>query len=106
MNKITISTSHPDAGRIYAEAYQDALKREDKLREALTDKREDYNKLDDRYEALQQRLTFAEQLLGYWYAANASGEIVVSDAAYKIVTTTAEIMDKVALKPASEDKVK
>ena len=37
--------------------------REAALREELTDKREEYNKLGDRYDALQQRLTVAEQLL-------------------------------------------
>lgn len=35
MNKITISTGHPDAGRVYAEAYEEALAREDELREEL-----------------------------------------------------------------------
>ena len=37
--------------------------REAALREELTDKREEYNKLGDRYDALQQLLTVAEQLL-------------------------------------------
>lgn len=31
------------------------------LRESMTDKREEYNKLGDRYDALQHRLTVAEQ---------------------------------------------
>lgn len=35
--------------------------RESSLLESLTDKREEYNKLGDRYDALQQRLTVAEQ---------------------------------------------
>ena len=39
----------------------EAAEREAALRESLTDKREDYNKLGDRYDALQQRLTVAEQ---------------------------------------------
>ena len=38
-----------------------ALAREAALRESLTDKRDEYNKLGDRYDALQQRLTVAEQ---------------------------------------------
>lgn len=38
-----------------------ALGREADLRESLTDKREEYNKLGDRYDALQQRLTVAER---------------------------------------------
>lgn len=40
-----------------------ALAREAALRESLTDKREEYNKLADRYDALQVRLTVAEQLV-------------------------------------------
>lgn len=36
-------------------------RREAALRESLTDKREEYNKLGDRYDALQHRLTVAEQ---------------------------------------------
>lgn len=36
MNKITISTGHPDAGRVYAEAYGEALAREATLREELS----------------------------------------------------------------------
>ena len=45
------------------------------LRESLTDKREEYNKLGDRYDDLQQRLTVAEQLLhevrdsGDWHSS-------------------------------------
>ena len=35
MSKITISTGHPDAGSIYAQAYEDALAREAALREEL-----------------------------------------------------------------------
>lgn len=35
--------------------------RESSLLESLTDKREEYNKLGDRYDAIQQRLTVAEQ---------------------------------------------
>ena len=38
-----------------------ALAREAALRESLTDKREEYNKIGDRYDAIQQRLTVAEQ---------------------------------------------
>ena len=34
---------------------------ESSLLESLTDKREEYNKLGDRYDDLQQRLTVAEQ---------------------------------------------
>lgn len=46
-------------------AHRDAaLGREAVLRESLTDKREEYNKLGDRYDALQQRLTVAEQRVG------------------------------------------
>lgn len=41
-----------------------ALGREADLRESLTDKREEYNKLGDRYDALQQRLTVAEHRAG------------------------------------------
>ena len=41
----------------------EAAERESALRESLTDKREEYNKLGDRYDAIQQRLTVAEQLL-------------------------------------------
>ena len=56
-------------GAIHRESLSDkhlglALEREAALRESLTDKREEYNKLGDRYDALQQRLTVAEQLLG------------------------------------------
>lgn len=39
----------------------EAAEREAALRESLTDKREEYNKLGDRYDDLQQRLTVAEQ---------------------------------------------
>ena len=52
-----------------------ALGREAALRESLTDKREEYNKLGDRYDDLQQRLTVAEQLLhevrdsGDWHSS-------------------------------------
>lgn len=35
--------------------------RESSLLESLTDKREEYNKLGDRYDALQQRLTAINQ---------------------------------------------
>lgn len=35
MEKITISTGHPDAGRVYAEAYDAALEREAALREEI-----------------------------------------------------------------------
>lgn len=35
MNKITISTGHPDAGLVYAEAYEAVLVREAALREEL-----------------------------------------------------------------------
>lgn len=38
-----------------------ALARDAALRESLTDKRDEYNKLGDRYDALQQRLTVAEK---------------------------------------------
>lgn len=41
----------------------EAAEREAALRESLTDKRDEYNKLGDRYDALQQRLTVAENLL-------------------------------------------
>lgn len=41
MNKITISTGHPDAGRVYAEAYGEALAREAALREQLETLRSD-----------------------------------------------------------------
>ena len=41
-----------------------ALARDAALRESLTDKRDEYNKLGDRYDDLQQRLTVAEQQLG------------------------------------------
>ena len=69
-----------------------------------------YSKLGDMLnakaeaEALQQRLTVAEQLLGDWYAANANGEILVADSAYKIVTETAEMLHEEALKPAAEPR--
>lgn len=46
-------------------------KREAALRESLTDKREEYNKLGDRYDALQQRLTVAEKLLQRVHQADA-----------------------------------
>lgn len=36
-------------------------RRETALRGSLTDKRDEYNKLGDRYDAIQQRLTVAEQ---------------------------------------------
>lgn len=39
-------------------------RRETALRESLTDKRDEYNKLGDRYDALQQRLTVAGQRAG------------------------------------------
>ena len=38
-----------------------ALGREAALRESLTDKRDEYNKLGDKYDDLQQRLTVAEK---------------------------------------------
>ena len=41
-----------------------ALVREAALRESLTDKRDEYNKLGDRYDALQQRLLTAGQRIG------------------------------------------
>lgn len=40
--------------------------REAALRESLTDKRDEYNKLGDRYDALQQRLTVAEKNEKHW----------------------------------------
>ena len=52
-----------------------ALAREAALRESLTDKRDEYNKIDDKYDYLQQRLTVAEQLLhevrdsGDWHSS-------------------------------------
>lgn len=63
MEKITISTGHPDAGRVYAEAYDAALTREASLREELSKLADDCcEKFDDILD-LQQRLTVAEQLL-------------------------------------------
>lgn len=87
MNKITISTGHPDAGRVYSEAYDAALAREAVLREELEESdavvtklstllagvaialrgpelelhRHGYNGLPELISALQQRLTVAEQ---------------------------------------------
>ena len=46
---------------VNASDYGAAMTREAALRESLTDKREEYNKLGDRYDALQQRMTVAEQ---------------------------------------------
>lgn len=77
MNKITISTGHPDAGRIYAEAYAAALAREAALRGELATIRADRDaekkmkaKARDQRDVqtiraceLQQRLTVAEQQL-------------------------------------------
>lgn len=64
MEKITISTGHPDAGRVYAEAYDAALSREAALREELSKLADDYcEKVDDLVD-VQQRLTVAEQRSG------------------------------------------
>lgn len=75
MEKITISTGHPDAGRVYAEAYDAALAREASLREELATiysdrdaEKEMKAKARDQRDVqtiraceLQQRLTVAER---------------------------------------------
>lgn len=49
-------------------------------------------------DALQQRLTDAEKLLGDWYAANAAGGILVADEDYHLVTATAEMLEQASQK--------
>ena len=80
-------------------------RREAALLESLTDKREEYNKLGDRYDALQQRLTVAEKLAGELEAAaqemlRVAGIANQGSRAY----TRAIINLNAALKPVSEVK--
>lgn len=75
------------------ELLNSALAREAALRESLTDKREEYNKLGDRYDALQQRLTVAEQRVDLLEGLLKSG----SSPTYAHCSAVME-----ALKPAEE----
>lgn len=70
-----------------------AMGREAALRESLTDKRDEYNKLGDRYDALQQRLTVAEKRVDLLEALLKSG----SSPTYAHCSAVME-----ALKPAAE----
>lgn len=63
MNKITISTGHPDAGRVYAEAYDAASAREEALREEVLVLKKGGKLLVGDRDALQQRLTAANREL-------------------------------------------
>lgn len=63
MNKITISTGHPDAGRVYAEAYDAASAREEALREEVLVLKKGGQLLVGDRDALQQRLTAANREL-------------------------------------------
>ena len=86
------------------ELLNSALAREAALRESLTDKREEYNKLGDRYDALQQRLTVAEQLLSQVEGACdlAISAIDDDERGANFVKIIQAIKDKAALKPAAE----
>lgn len=64
MSKITISTGHPDAGRVYAEAYDAALAREAALREDLLNMTSLATRRGDRIDSLRDRLTVAEHRAG------------------------------------------
>lgn len=79
MNKITISTGHPDAGRVYAEAYEESLAREAALREELKSLSavrnqnrvlvETVKEVEFITASLKQSLTVAEQRSGKLEAA-------------------------------------
>ena len=79
----------------------EAAEREAALRESLTDKREEYNKLGDRYDALQQRLTVAEQR-----AADLKKLLcdVINEAPTGFAALKVDLANRVndALKPAAE----
>lgn len=105
MNKITISTGHPDAGRVYAEAYEEVLAREAALREELEDAKSKQHKgtwialcgeaIKQRNDA-QQRLTGAEQLLR-------DAKFLIENSSYRICGASALIFGiDAALKPAAE----
>lgn len=152
MSEINISTGHPDAGRVYADAYEQVKAERDALQQLLNasdqqvddaatennerelsrrswfdeaqrlqadltsanadkeayaqnaiDLRAELDRLGKRYNCLandqlelvkeldDQRAHLAERdaLLEDWHAANATGEVKVSDKAYRIVTRTA-----------------
>lgn len=131
MNKITISTGHPDAGRIYAEAYDAALAREAVLREELATIRADRDaekkmkaKARDQRDVqtiraceLQQRLTVAEQRAGELEGLlHMSKELLTTISRHGASTMPvdwcdsfkAEVADRIekigaALKPAAEE---
>lgn len=102
MNKITISTGHPDAGRVYAEAYDAASAREEALREEVAGANRRLGVCINQIEEQQHRLTVAEQRAGEL------GELL-SDCVNEFSTSEAsqfelEMLNKMlaALKPAAE----
>ena len=83
--------------------------REDALRESLTDNRDEYSKLGDRYDALQQRLTVAEQRADDMVYALARiqgrAEMFIDDGMHMPTPSIEAIRDiaaKAALKPAAK----
>lgn len=122
MNKITISTGHPDAGRIYAEAYDAALAREAVLREELATIRADRDaekkmkaKARDQRDVqtiraceLQQRLTVAEQQLGIqdrfagYLLDHCEGEVIYEESLQYWLSESIKLHAE-SLKPAAEE---
>ncbi|MEX2901360.1 hypothetical protein AB3967_08520 [Pseudomonas rhodesiae] len=63
MSEITISTGHPDAGRVYAEALDRVTDERDALQTSLDAVTFNLDKTDKVVLALQQRLTVADKLV-------------------------------------------
>ena len=78
-------------------------RRETALRESLTDKREEYNKLCDRYDALQQLLTVEEQRAGELEGLLRDASAWIKSNSFH-GTDAIELWERIdaALKPAAE----
>lgn len=83
-------------------------RREAAFLESMTDNREEYNKLGDRYDALQQRLTVAEQRADNMVYALARiqgrAEMFIDDGMHmptQSIEAVRDIAEKAALKPAA-----
>ena len=101
MSKITISTGHPDAGRVYAEAYEESLAREaaltDHLDAALRQVKANWDYAQDK----QQRLTATEQRAGELKKLLCD---VINEAPSGFAALKVDLANRVndALKPAAE----